>query len=127
MTINITAGECLKEILETKYNDSFIPFNEAMSIGSYSAKLFSDDFIKERANTHKVSEMEYRNKLKLFLDFIHNIANYDSVVLWFGDDDFCKANISIVLKSLDEYNYKGQIKINIVDELKGDILYENKV
>ena len=42
MKINITAGECLNNILTNIYKgEKFIPFREAMIIGTYSNKLLS--------------------------------------------------------------------------------------
>ena len=41
MKVNITAGECLNELLESKYpGEFFIPFNEAMIQKTYSSPLF---------------------------------------------------------------------------------------
>ena len=122
MRINITAGECLNNILKDKYKDEyFIPFNEAMIEGKYTSRLFSKEFIAERSNTHNVSEEEYTFKLKGFLNFLENINSYDEVVLWFGDEPFCMANTNAILEILKEYEYKGKVEINIVDELTGEI------
>ena len=122
MRINITAGECLNNILKDKYKDEyFIPFNEAMIEGSYTSRLFSKEFIIERSNTHNVSEEEYIFKLNGFLNFLENINSYDEVVLWFGDEPFCVINTNVILETLKEYDYKGKLTVNIVDELTGDI------
>ena len=59
MKVNITAGSILNNLLKEKYsNELFIPFNEAMINGTYSSKLFSNEFILERAKTHNVSVLE---------------------------------------------------------------------
>ena len=47
MKVNITAGECLNEILSNIYKDEyFVPFNEAMINGTYNSKIFTNEFIK---------------------------------------------------------------------------------
>ena len=64
MKVNITAGECLNRILEARYpGGCFVPFNEAMNQGTCSAPLFSEEFVRERAAVHGVSEAEYLEKL----------------------------------------------------------------
>ena len=128
MKINITAGECLNKILQEKYpNETFIPFNEAMIKGGYNTKLFSEEFIIERSSIHNVSKEEYENKLALFLDFLNNINKYSEVILWFGDEPFCKKNIEIVILTLKEYRFLGNVTLNIVDEETGEIFNSNLV
>jgi len=120
MTINITAGDELNKILSSKLDGLFIPFNEAMESGPRVGLLFSDEFIKERCKHHGVTEEVYRTKLQGFLSFINNMDKYDKVILWFGEDDFCLKNASVVLEVLR--NYKGSIIYNTVDEYTGEIL-----
>lgn len=123
MKINISAGECLNKILQDKYRDEyFISFNEAMIEGEYSSKLFSKEFISERAITFNVSEEEYVSKLSSFLSFLENIESYNEVVLWFGDEPFCVCNRNVILKTLKEYKYVGNVILNIVDEITGNII-----
>lgn len=128
MKINITAGECLNKILQEKYpNETFIPFNEAMIKGGYNTKLFSEEFVIERSSIHNVSKEEYENKLALFLDFLNNINKYTEVILWFGDEPFCKKNTEIVILTLKEYRFLGNVTLNIVDEETGEIFNSNLV
>ena len=123
MKINITAGECLNNLLKIKYPDEiFIPFNEAMNKGKYSSKLFSSDFIKERCLTHNVSEKEYKEKLSGFLKLLENLDDYAEIFLWFGEDDFCKENQKVVIKCLQEHNFSGKIILNVVEETTGKII-----
>ena len=122
MTIHITAGECLKDILEKRYSqETFVPFNEAMMTGSYTAGLFSDEFIQERADTHQTSVAEYKEKLQGFLEFLNRMDLYDEVVLWFGDEPFCQANTRAVLQTLKERKFQGKVRLHIVTEETGDI------
>ena len=120
--INITAGNCLNEILESKYeNEEFIPFCEAMIKGTYTSRLFSEEFIAERAKTHNVSIQEYKENLQAFLIFLKNVELYDEVVLWFGDEPFCNENVKVVLQTLKEYGYVGSIILNLVIEETGEV------
>lgn len=123
MKINITSGDCLNELLENKYKDeTFVPFCEAMINGEYHHELFSEEFMQERASFHNVSLQEYKTKLKGFLNLLKNINDYDEIVLWFGDEPFCQTNTKIVLKTLKEYQYKGKLILNIVNEETCEIL-----
>lgn len=123
MRINITAGEQLNRILEIKYqNENFIPFNEAMTKGTYTAKLFSESFIEERAKTHSVSITKYKEKLNGFLTFLTSVELYNEVILWFGDEPFCNENRKIVLQTLCDYNYQGKIVVNTVVEETGEVI-----
>ena len=95
MRVNITAGEWLNEQLESKYpGERFVPFNESMIQGTYSSPLFSEEFVRERANVHGVSETAYLEKLSGFLDVLNHAGEYDEIVLWFGDEPFCVQNRS---------------------------------
>ena len=128
MKVNITAGECLNRILQGKYpNECFVPFNEAMNQGTYSAPLFSEEFVRERAAVHGVSVAEYMEKLSGFMDVLKHAGEYDEVVLWFGDEPFCKANRQTVLEALREYGCRQSILLNIVNEENGDIIRQETV
>jgi len=123
MEISIVAGDFLKQKLETIYpNQEFIPFNEAMIIGTYSSRLFSDEFIAERANTHNVSIQEYKDKLKGFLDLLDRINEYSQIYLYFGDEPFCNANKKVVIETIRLFKYDGEIMLFTVDENTGAIL-----
>ena len=123
MRINITAGECLKDILQAIYPDEeFVPFNEAMIQGEYKSALFSDEFITERSIVHKVTEEEYRENMSDFLGLLANINEYDEIVLWFGDELFCRCNRDVVVKMLNQHNYNGNVLLHIVDEETGEVL-----
>ncbi len=121
MVASITSGDCLNNILK-RGGEVWIPFREAMERGSYTAPLFSEEFCKERSQTHNTTLEDYLDKLTPYMNFLKNIKRYDEVVMWFGDDDFCKANRAVVLKTIKDKNYKGKVILNIVDELTGKIL-----
>ena len=123
MKVNITAGECLNELLESKYpGECFIPFNEAMIRGTYSSPLFSEEFIRERAGVHGVSEAAYLEKLSGFMDVLSHAGEYDEIVLWFGDEPFCVQNRRTVIEALRVHGYCRNILLNIVHEENGNII-----
>lgn len=128
MEINITAGECLNEILERRFPEKqFVPFNEAMTQGTYSSLLFSADFIRERSVCHGVPEGEYREKMSGFMTLLEHLQEYDEIVLWFGDEPFCVENRKVVLEALKGRGYSGGILLNIVVEETGEILQQRRL
>ena len=128
MRINITAGECLKEILEAKYpGERFVPFNEAMIYGTYSEPLFSEGFIKERSAANGINETDYRNNMAGFIEVLEHIDEYGEIVLWFGDEPFCVENRRTVLEALVERDYCGIVIMNTVNELTGGIIVQESI
>ena len=128
MKVNITAGECLNRILQDKYpGERFVPFNEAMSQGTYSAPLFSEEFVRERAVVHGVSETEYLEKLSGVMEVLKHAGEYDEIVLWFGNEPFCVENRRTVLDALRGFGYRRSILLNIVHEETGDILRQETI
>ena len=128
MKIYITAGEWLNNILTNIYKgEKFIPFREAMIIGTYSNKLFSEEFLLERSEVHKVSLKEYKEKISCFINVLENINSYDEIVLWFGDEPFCVENTKIDIKTIEEHNYTNKLILNIVDEITGKVLKQSKI
>ncbi|MCQ2566237.1 MAG: hypothetical protein MJ194_05290 [Clostridia bacterium] len=126
MTLNITAGEELNKILSQNCG-VYVPFNEAMIRGRFSAPLFSEEFIEERCSVHGVSREEYLANMAPFLKAMDHLKDYDSVVLWFGDEDFCRANRSAVILYLGLRGCKVPVTLNIVDEYSGQVLRSEKV
>ena len=123
MRVHITAGKFLNDKLKELYpQEEFIPFNEAMIVGEYTSKLFSETFMEERAKTHRVSIRDYKENLRAFIEFLKDIRQYDEVVLWFGEEPFCVKNTEIVLQTLREYNFQGVVVLNIVVEETGQIV-----
>ena len=128
MKVNITAGECLNDLLKSKYpGECFVPFNEAMVQGTYSTPLFSEEFVRERAAGHGVSEEEYLDKLSGFMGILKHAGEYDEIVLWFGGEPFCVENRRTVLDALRRHGYRRSILLNIVNEETGDILRHQNV
>lgn len=128
MKINITSGQILNNILMNKYPlETFVPFNEAMIKGSYSNELFSDEFIAERARVHGVTVDSYKETMKDFLNFLKESTKYDEIVLWFGDEPFCRENRRVIIKLLENKNFVGSISLNIVNEDNGEILSSEQI
>ncbi len=117
MTVNITAGKELNKLLAAKHpEEHFVPFNEAMIHGCRPEPLFSEDFIRERALHHGVSENSYRSNMQEFLEFLARIRDYSTVVLWFGSEDFCTANLRTVQETLKQFAFHGSVTVHIVNE-----------
>ena len=113
MEHHIVAGEELKKKMTGL---SFpVPFNEDMSVGSFSCAPFEDGFIQERSQVHRVSEESYRATMGEFLALLNAIASDDTIHLYFGEDKTCLANRAllisfftpkvahIILHHMDEY------------------------
>jgi len=127
MILNITAGEYLTEKFKNIYPETvFIPFNEAMIKGTYKSRLFSEEFIVERALTHNVSVEEYKDKLSDFLNIFKSLDQCSEVNLYFGDEPFCNANKKVVIETLRLYGYSKGINLFTVNEITGDII-EKKI
>ena len=94
---------------------------------SKGAPLFSEEFVRERANVHGVSETAYLEKLSGFLDVLNHAGEYDEIVLWFGDEPFCVQNRRTVIEGLRMHGYRRNILLNIVDEENGDIIRQEFV
>jgi hypothetical protein len=123
--INITSGEYLNSYLKNKYDDVFIPFNEAMIQGDLLYPLFDDDFINNRTLTHNITRKVYLEKLQEFLNIKNYISELETITLWFGKDAFCIINLITVLAYLEELNYKKDIIVNLVDDYSCEILESN--
>jgi len=121
--INITSGQMLNELLSQRYpGERFIPFNEAMIKGTYTAEPFSGAFIRERALCHGVTEEEYRDTMKDILTYLEDVNAAEHIVTWFGGEDFCLANKRVLFMTLKNKGFAGHLTCNTVDETTGKIL-----
>ena len=114
--LNITAGKCMNENMKNE-TEVWVPFNEDMSKGEYSSELFSDVFLIERSKTHNVSLEDYKENMKEFLEQLDKLNDYQLINLWFGEDKVCLSNSETLYNFLQKYGYKGELVINIVDEI----------
>jgi len=128
MSIHVTAGDCLNRILSAKYpEETFIPFREAMIDGPCSFAPFSDEFLAERASFHGCTLGEYKKHMAPFLDLLGRMSNYSEIVLWFGDEPFCRNNSETVIAALKLRGYQGSITLNIVIEETGQVLRSERI
>lgn len=115
--LNILNGQAMYDYFKQNHLNEdgvYIPFNEAMCVGSVSSDIFSSQFIRCRCDAHQVSLKQYNEitlePLKLI--FKNKFAN---IALWFDDDMFCQINLLTVLAFLDQKNYSGHITFNLVN------------
>lgn len=126
--IHLTAGQCLNDLLAQTYpEEHFVPFNEDFSKGSYNHPLFTADFLAERSAVHGVSLEVYRDNLAEFLALLPDFSRYDKVMLWFGEDDTCRANRQVLEILLVQLGYTGRIWYSCVQEETGRILAETEL
>ena len=117
----IVAGDEMARVMGERYPDRrIIPFREDLSKGSYSGFSIDSDFIRERALFWGVSEGEYTEKLS---PVIH-IDLTEEIVLCFGEDECCRANMEFVIGYLKGKGYSQSLRVSIVDEYTLDILNE---
>lgn len=107
-------GQLMYEEFKTKQlmgNANYAPFNEAMGTNETVATLFDNDFIYIRAKGHEVTENEYISTVITPLKTFFQL-NFNTIVLWFGEDMFCQMNLLTILAYLEKVNYKGKIYLN---------------
>ena len=128
MRINVTASDCLNQILSEMHpKETFVPFREAMVEGPCSFPPFSDEFLAERAYFHNSSLEDYKKHMAPFLELLDHLSDYSEIVLWFGDEPFCKRNTEVVIDTLRTRGFQGSIVLNIVNEETGVILRSKPV
>jgi len=94
---------------------NYIAFNEAMCAGDAAEEIFSDEFIKKRCLTHKDTYENYKKAVPVdSLSYLLR-GGFDEVVLWFDEDMFCQINVLTILAYLEQGDYWGKIKYNLVD------------
>lgn len=92
----------------------YMPFNEALALGPLDKNVFSQEFFEKRRIYHRLDIWDYE---KISLEPMKKLleVDYESIVLWFGDDLFCQINLLAILAYLEE-NFQGQVYLNLVDE-----------
>lgn len=115
--LHILNGMVMYEVFQKRgflNGEKMIPFNEAMCNGEAHEDIFSEAFIKIRANVHQVTVEDYKNitiqALKPLLT-----KQFSKLNLWFDSDMFCQINILTILGWLDESGYEEELTIIIVD------------
>ena len=118
--LNITNGEYFNEYFISKFGGIAVPFCEAMMDGDTVENIYSKQFIVLRAKSLNVSENEYKSKMYVY-DAL-NDNNYPSICLWFGKDTFCQVNLLTLLAYLEQIEYRGEIKLNYIDDETFEVL-----
>ena len=118
--LNITNGEYFNEYYISKFGGLSVPFCEAMMDGETAENIYSKQFIELRAKSLNVSENEYKSKMYVY-DALNN-NSYSSICLWFGKDTFCQVNLLTLLAYLEQIEYRGEIKLNYIDDETFEVL-----
>ena len=82
--------------------------------GEAVAEIYSQQFIELRAKSLNVTENVYRSKMYVYDALNHNDDR--SICLWFGKDAFCQMNLLTLLAYLEQIEYRGEIKLNYIDD-----------
>ena len=119
--IYIVAGDEMARLMGERHPDrKIVPFREDLSKGNYKGFAIDSDFIGERAGFWQVSEAEYVEKLKPIIE----LDTTEQIVICFGDDECCRANMEFMISYLRGKGYAQPIRVNIVDEYTLDLLNE---
>ena len=121
--LNITNGEYFNKYFTSKFDSPSVPFCEAMMDGETISNIFSEEFIKLRAESLSVSENEYGSKMYVYDALNQN--TYEAINLWFGKDTFCQTNLLTLLAYLEQIEYQGQIKLNYINDETFEIIESN--
>lgn len=123
--LHILSGGCMMEEFEKNKwcneKSTYIPFNEAMCWGEATEDIFSDEFIKKRAQSLNVTIAQYRSIVLNSLEPLFK-NKFDTIVLWFGDDMFCQINMLTLLAYLDQCNFEGDVLFCIAMENTDEML-----
>ncbi len=112
--LHITNGAYFNEYFIKTYGENAVPFNEAMMDGETTEEIYSDAFIRLRANELGVSEEIYRSKM----DVYHALSKggIDELHLWFGKDAFCQMNLLTLLAYVEQIGYAGEVTLHTIDD-----------
>ena len=122
-TLNITNGEYFNKYLMLKTGEACVPFCEAIMDGEVVTNIYSEQFISLRAKSLNVTEDEYRSKM-----YVRNFLQgkeYKTICLWFGKDTFCQVNLLALLAYLEQIQYRGDLKLNYIDDETFEVLEQN--
>ena len=119
-TLNITNSEYFNEYFISKFDETAVPFCEAMMDGEAVTNIYSPRFIELRAKSLNVTENEYIAKMYVY-DVLKN-NDYQTICLWFGKDTFCQMNLLTLLAYLEQIEYHGELKLNHIDDETFELL-----
>ena len=117
----IVAGDEMARVMSDRHPErKIIPFREDLSKGIYNGFAIDSDFIRSRASFWKVGEAEYIKKLNPIIE----LDTTEQIVVCFGEDDCCRANMEFVIGYLRGRGYARALRVNIVDEYTLDLVNE---
>ena len=123
--LNITNGDAFNEHLLAQIGEASIPFREAMMDGDAICDVYSDMFVRHRAETLGVDPKEYREKACVFRSLAQDADRYSELRLWFGVDTFCQMNLLTLLAYLEQIEYKGRVLLSCIDDETFDVTKNN--
>ncbi|MBQ8726211.1 MAG: hypothetical protein IJY84_03865 [Clostridia bacterium] len=122
--LNITNGDYFNEYFKNKFNARAVPFREVMMQGVASEKIFSSEFISNRAISLGVEEREYLKNCADLLSAVDELKGGGQIDLWFGKDTFCQLNALTALAYLEQIGYGGKVFFNFIDDESFEIISE---
>ena len=121
--LNILNGEQMYHNFKTNQlmlDSDYVPFNEAMCVNKTSYPIFDNDFFNLRALGHQVTTNAYMNKVYEPLKRLKE-QEYQTIILWFGDDMFCQMNLLTILAFLEQINFSGELFYHSIHEKSYDL------
>ena len=120
-TVHIVAGDAMLALFRERYPElEAIPFREDLSKGSCEWREPCEEMIEKRAAFWGVTPKEYEEKLAPIIDL--DISR--DIVLNFGEDDCCRANLKFMTGLLKARGYSRPILVRIVNEYDLTLLRE---
>ena len=112
-TVYVAAGDEMKKLLEKRFPGcECVPFREDFSRGEREGGFFTARFIEERAAFWGIPAERYREDLAP----VTGLDLSRDLVLIFGEDACCRANLAFLLEYLKSRGYSRPVTVRIVDE-----------
>lgn len=121
--LHVVSGQCLLDLFVRRkrlYEDELcVPFRESLCWGGVCEPVFSVRFNEIRARFLGIGTEEYERKVIGPLAPLFS-GNFDPVILWFGEDMFCRINVLALLAYLGQSGFSGKVLLCTVDEHTGE-------
>ena len=121
--LNVTNGDYFNSYLIKKLGCDAVPFREAMMDGEAVLDIYSEDFVRVRANILNVTPEVYRANAIAFDTLKNN--EYSELCLYFGKDTFCQMNLVTLLAYLEQIEYAGRVFVNYIDDETFEVVEAN--
>ena len=123
--LHILNGSCMMDEFKKKKwcneNFTYVSFNEAMCWGEADEEIFSQAFIEKRVQSLNGTIEQYRDIVLNPLEPLFK-NEFDTIVLWFGDDMFCQMNMLTILAYLEQSNFDGDVLFCMAIESSDEML-----